>query len=435
MMQKPKSVSKVTITARGPLRGSLVVPPSKSYTHRAVLMASLAAGKSKVSRPLISRDTAATIEACGMIGATLNETDSAILVEGTKPTTPDDVVDVQNSGTTLRFMTSVLALAPDGYSVLTGDSSIRKRPMQPLLDALSVLGVRAWSARGNGCAPIIVEGGGFHGGEAVIKGDVSSQFVSSLLISAPLGDKDTKLNVMEAVSRPYIDATIHMLGLFGIHVEREGYSNFSIPSTQVYSPRDFRVPSDFSSASFAMAAVALRGGRVVMRGLDAELPQADAAIVDVLESLGVKVNRAQDSVTVEADGDFLKGGRFRLSNSPDLLPVVAALALKSKEPVEILGVGHARFKETDRIGVITNEFRKIGVHVDEMKDGMKIRPPHSFKRSLVDAHDDHRIFMALSLVSLLVPEGIPVVGSESLDVSYPEFLSDLKRIGASVKTR
>lgn len=422
------------VVATGPLSGSVSVPPSKSYTHRAALMASLAAGVSKVRNPLLSRDTNATLAACAAFGARVEPTGRGVEITGTRPRLPDDVVNVENSGTTLRFMTSALSLSPEGYAILTGDSSIRRRPMQPLLDTLSRLGVKAWSSRGNGCAPVVVRTGGMRGGRASIRGDVSSQFVSSLLISTPLAERDTTLTVADAVSRPYIEMTLRLGRTFGVKVEGEGYSRFRVPAGQEYSPAEFTVPADFSSASFIVAAVAVAGGKVRIDNLDASLPQGDSRIVDIVREMGAKVASERGALVVSSDGDRLSGGRFDLGDTPDLLPVVSALALKSDSPVEVVGTAHARFKETDRIAIVAKELSKLGVAVEEREDGLLISPTRRrLEPALMDAHDDHRMFMAFSLASMLIPGGTPILGAESLDVSYPTFLEDIKRLGAKVK--
>ncbi len=422
-----------TVRVKGRLEGSVRVPPSKSYTHRAVVMASLSNGDSTVINPLVSRDTNATVEACKAFGAEVVQHDGRFVVRGSRPRTPEDVVNVENSGTTLRFMTSLFSLTPEGYSVLTGDASIRKRPMQPLLDALGQLGVSAWSSRGNGCAPVVVKGGGIQGGTANIRGDVSSQFVSSLITAAPFADEDVTVEVRDVVSKPYIDATLAVASKFGVRTKRESYSSFFTASGQVYKPCTFSVPADLSSASFIAAAVAIAGGSVRLGGLDFALPQGDAIIVDVLESMGARVKKSEEEILVESDGGTLEGGTFDLADTPDLLPVVTALALKCGSPVEVVGVAHARFKETDRIEVLTEELKKLGASVEERRDGLTIRPAE-LHASILDAHDDHRMFMAFSLVSMLFPSGIPVVGVESLDVSYPSFLKDLKVLGAEVRS-
>src|SRR5208283_1172622 len=222
-----------------------------------------------------------TIAACRAMGATLEARELTLRISGTAPKTPDDIVNVENSGTTLRFMTSVFATAAGGYTVLSGDSSIRRRPRQPLLDTLGELGVEAWSTRMNGCSPVVVKAGGINGGEATIRGDVSSQFVSSLLISAPLAKTDTVLHVADAVSRPYIEATLWLSRQFGVRVERGEYSRFRGEAGQRYKPIRFTIPADFSSASFIVAAVARMGGRVELRNLDPEFPQGDSAILKI----------------------------------------------------------------------------------------------------------------------------------------------------------
>ena len=439
-MARSASVHGVTrVTAAGPLRGSVSVPPSKSYTHRAVLMASLAVdGRGKGSRirnPLLSRDTNATVDACAAMGAEMERREGALTIRGTRPKVPDDVINVENSGTTLRFMTSTFSLAPDGYVVLTGDSSIRRRPMQPLLDTLGQLGVQAWSSRGNGCAPVVVKTGGMRGGKASIRGDVSSQFVSSLLISSPLAEIDTTLTVADAVSRPYIEMTLRLAEHFGVRVRKSGYSEFEVSSGQEYRAADFTVPADFSSASFVVAAVAMVGGRVRIDNLDASLPQGDAHIAEIARQMGAKVEEERGALVVASDGDKLRGGTFDLGDTPDLLPVVAALALRCDSPVEIVGTAHARFKETDRIAIVAKELSKLGVNVKERDDGLKILPQKGkLQAALMDAHDDHRMFMAFSLASMLIPGGAPVVGAESLDVSYPTFLEDIRKLGAKVKS-
>ncbi len=424
--------ARVRLAADGKLEGSVEVPPSKSYTHRAVVMASLSAGTSAIHRPLRSRDTLATFAACRAMGARVEDSGEDLSVTGSEPRAAKDVINVANSGTTLRFMTSVFTLPRRGFTTLTGDSSIRQRPMQPLLDALSGLGARARSANGDGLAPIVAGEGGMQGGDADIRGDVSSQFVSSALISSPLALGDSRLRVYDAVSRPYVDATVKMSDLYGIEIDRDGLSQFWVRGRQHYRRCDFTVPSDFSSASFLMGAVALVGGRVELKGLDASLPQGDSKMVDFLGRMGVRADEHKDSIVIRSDGEGLVGGKFDLSDTPDLLPVLAVMALRCDDGLEISGVAHARFKETDRISVAAGELRKLGARVEEKPDGMKIIKPRRLSPAVLDAHEDHRMFMAFALASLLARDEVRVVGEESLDVSYPGFLRDMQQLGVRV---
>ncbi len=422
----------VSLSAEGGFSGTVTVPPSKSYTHRAIIAASLSSGESKVYNHLVSRDTTATTNACRAMGAKLNEEGSSLVVEGSKPRAADDVVNVENSGTTLRFMTSVFALPRQGYTVLTGDASIRRRPMQGLLDALGALGAKAKSTNGNGHAPIIVGEGGIQGGDVEIRGDVSSQFISSIMIASPLAREDTSLRVSDMVSRPYVEATLQLLALHGIEIGREGDSTFRIRGGQEYRPADFAIPGDFGSAAFVMGAVALAGGDVEISGLTTSLPQGDLAALDFFRRLGIKLDVRQNSVRVVGDGGRLSGGVFDLADSPDLLPVLSMLSLKCDAPVEMRGVSHARFKESDRIEVAAEGLRRMGAVVEEREDGLKAIGPREVKPAVLDAHDDHRMFMAFCLASLIAPGSVRVEGVESLDVSYPSFLEDLAGLGARV---
>lgn len=417
------------------LQGSLTAPPSKSYTHRAVILASLCNGVSAVTNPLLSGDTMATVDACRALGVEVSKDENLVIEGGLPLNVPDDVIDVENSGTTLRLITSIAALTSKGYSVLTGDESVRRRPMQPLLDALHTIGVRCWSSRLNGSAPIIVEGGGIHGGPVTVSGEISSQFISSLLIASPLAHHETLLRIEgRCVSRPYVDATLKVIEHFGGRVIEEDTGIFRIPSQQKYSSKSFRVPGDFSSASFILAGGAITEGEVSVDGLNFNLPQGDAAVVDILKSMGadVSVDLNRGRVTVRGVGS-LSGGEFDLLDTPDLLPIVAVLACRSEEEVLIRGVKHARFKETDRVSVLAEELPKLGVSVEELEDGLRVVGAKSLKRCVLDAHGDHRMAMAFSIAGLASEEGCLVDGFESVDVSYPGFKEDIHLLGGRLE--
>lgn len=390
---------------------------------------------SKIKRPLLSRDTRATIDACKLFGADILEED-VLVVKGRLPLiVPDNVVNVENSGTTLRLMTSVSALAPKGYSVLTGDASIRTRPMLPLLKALNSIGVRCWSTRSNGCAPIIVEGGGVSGGSVSISGEVSSQFISSLLIATPLANRKTLVRIEgKSVSRPYLDATMKMVEYFGGEIVEEPNGVFNVSPNQQYSPKTFSVPGDFSSGSTILLAGAVAGGEVSVEGFDFSLPHGDMVIVDILKNMGVKVivDKMRGKVTVNGSSS-INGGEFNLVNTPDLLPVVALLACKSEKKVVITGVKHARFKETDRVSVLAQELPKLGVQIKEFDDGLEIVGSRHFKNCTLDAHDDHRMAMVFSIAGLASKEGCWVDGFESIDVSYPGFADDIHKLGGNLQ--
>ncbi len=417
---------------RSKISGSVICPPSKSYTHRVVAIASLAVGESTVTNPLLARDTIATINACKILGSDVKQNDTTIRINGRNEFSSNDrEINAENSGTTIRIATAMSSLVQSGKTILTGDESLRKRPMQPLLDALKQLGVECRSLA-NGMPPLVVSGGGIKGGHAKIIGDVSSQFISALLISCIYSDKDVEIEVQsEQVSKPYIDATLAVMQKFGARIENNHYTNYYIRPMK-YRPVSFAVPSDFSSAAMMLAAGAV-GGEITVRGLNFELPQADAKIIDILHDMGVSVKLDRSKGTVSVTGpEKLEAGTFNLNNTPDLLPVVSVLALKAKGKVTIKGVAHTRVKETDRIANIAVELKKLGAEIEEFEDGLSIKASEKLKNAKLDAYNDHRLFMAFCIASLLTEKCV-VEGLESVDVSYPTFIDDFIKLGANVQ--
>lgn len=419
---------------RSQLSGKARCPSSKSYTHRAIFLAALSDGVSRIYNPLISRDTISTVNACKALGPQIFHEGSSLRIIGSTLKAPDTVIDAGNSGTTIRIATSVCSLIESGYSVLTGDSSLRTRPMRPLLISLGRLGVECFSTKLDGTPPIVIKGGGLKGGNVTINGSISSQFLSSLLIASVRAASDVSIAVEgDQVSRPYILSTIASMEKFGIEVERDNeLRNFNVSSGK-YTPSIFYVPSDLSSASMMIAAGILVGkDRIQLSGLNFDLPQGDSKIFSIVEQMNGKIvmDTARGELYVEGS-ERLDGGEFDLKDSPDLLPVVSILALKAKSPVLISGISHARFKETDRVKNITTELRKLGATVSENYDSILIQPPAIIKNASLESFDDHRIFMALSIASLMTDHST-LNGAESVDVSYPSFLEDLKMMGANI---
>jgi 3-phosphoshikimate 1-carboxyvinyltransferase len=419
---------------RSQLSGTARCPSSKSYTHRAIFLAALSEGESKIHNPLISRDTLSSINACKAIGPQIISEESSLRIMGTDLKTPDTVIDAGNSGTTIRIATSVCSLIESGYSILTGDSSLRTRPMDPLLCSLGELGVDCFSTKLDGTPPIVVKGGGLNGGNVTIDGSISSQFVSSLLIAAVRARNDVSIIVEgDQVSRPYILSTIATMEKFGIEVERDSSLRNFYVKTGTNSPCIFHVPSDLSSAALMVAAgVLLSKDKIQLSGLNLDLPQGDSKIFSIVRQMNgsIRVDADRGELFVEAS-ERLDGGEFDLKDSPDLLPVVSILALKAKGPVVINGVSHARFKETDRVRNITTELRKLGAVVSETLNSISIQAPTTIKNASLESFDDHRLFMALTIAALLTNHST-LDGAESVDVSYPSFLEDLRRMGANV---
>jgi 3-phosphoshikimate 1-carboxyvinyltransferase len=419
---------------RSQLTGTARCPSSKSYTHRAVFLAALSDGESRLHDPLISRDTLSSINACRALGSQILYEGTSLRIIGTALKAPDNVIDAGNSGTTIRIATSVCSLIESGYSVLTGDNSLRTRPMGPLLFSLGKLGVDCFSTKLDGTAPIVIKGGGLKGGNVTINGSISSQFVSSLLIAAVRASNDVSIGVEgELVSRPYIMSTIATMEKFGVEVDHDNdLRNFNVKNG-TYSPGIFHVPSDLSSASMMVAAgVLVSKDKIQLSGLNFDLPQGDSKIFNIVEQMNGRIvmDTLKGELFVEKS-ERLDGGEFDLKDSPDLLPVVSILALKAKSPVVINGISHARFKETDRVKNITTELRKLGATVSETQNSISIRPPAVVKNASLESFDDHRLFMALAIASLLTNHST-LNGAESVDVSYPSFLDDLTRMGANI---
>ena len=410
------------------LTGIIACPPNKSYTHRAIFLASLAKGKSVIRNVLLSRDTIATINACKAFGAEISIDGSTVTVESKGKVIPQkSEIDATNSGTTIRISAAIAALS-DTKIILTGDSSLKKRPMQPLLDALGKLGAACTSTDGK--PPITVKGKIF-GGNTNISGSVSSQFISALLMAAPKTEKGITLEIEgDLVSKPYLDATVATMKKFGASVNTIlPYKKYNIPK-QDYKPIDFTAPADFSSVALLLSAAVLIGDNMSIISPVGDLPQGDREMLSHLEKLGVQVNIGDDVITVKSP-QLLKGGRFDLSNTPDLLPPIAILALKTSGPIEIFNVRHARFKETDRIAILAQELSKLGVNVTEKEDGLILNAPGIIKSAELNSFEDHRLFMAFSISAMFVGN-CTVTDPDSVYVSYPTFIDDMNRIGAKI---
>lgn len=416
------------------ISGTLRCPSSKSYTHRAIAIASLAKGKSIINMPLISRDTLATLSASSALGVKINQQKSRLIVEGKHTLdTPENIINAENSGTTIRIFTVMAALVRRGFTVLTGDTSLRKRPMQPALDALTQLGVVCYSSRMNGLAPLLIKGGGIQGGKVRIDGNISSQFLSSLLISTIYAKSPVSIRVGgRQVSKPYISSTIATMEKFGVIIDyKKDFLEYYVQNKK-YSPTEFHVPADFSTAALLLAAGVLAGGSITLKGLSFSLPQADSKILEILKDMNaeISVNKKRGEATVTGS-KILEGGSFDLTDTPDLLPVLSILALKARSPVKVTGIAHARLKETDRVANIASQIKKFGATVVEEEDQLLIIAPQVIKNSSIQTFNDHRLFMAFVIASLLT-EKSEVEGAESIDVSYPNFLLDLIQLGAKI---
>lgn len=418
----------LTIQETGRLEGVLKAPPSKSYTIRAVIAALLSDGVSTIRDPLYSLDTEACIKACAKLGAKIKQGQDALVIEGTcgKITAPERVLDTENSGTTIRLLTGIAGLA-DTKITLTGDASIQKRPIGELLDALSQLGVEVDSE--NEFPPHSVTGP-LQGGVCKIRGDISSQFISSLLMSAPYAREDTVINVTTALkSRPYVDLTLSVLEKFRVKIDNLDYASFKIPCKQVYTATKYTVEGDYSSAAFLLAAAAITESDVTVKNLFADSKQADKKIVDILRQMGADVTVNKESIQVKGN-KHLNAITMDLSDSPDLVPICSVLASLAEGETVIENVAHARLKECDRIHAMAVELSKMGADIEEREDGLLIQGGGLSGGAVIESWHDHRIVMSMAVAALAAGGETTIKDSEVAAVTYPNFTKDIREIGA-----
>jgi len=410
------------------ISGKLVCPPNKSYTHRAVFLASLAKGESIIKNALFSSDTNATIEACKKFGVEIKKLENKLVIRNSNQIIQPSTIDAANSGTTIRIASALASLA-DGKTTLSGDQSLNQRPMQPLLNALESLGAKCSSIEGH---PPVTISGKIIGGEVTIPGDISSQFISALLIVAPLSQNEIVLNIDGVlVSKPYLDATIASMKKFGVHVTTDIiYKKYTIPP-QTYNATTFTIPSDYSSLALLLSACVLIGDDLKIQITTSELPQADEAFIDILKKIGVDVSIDENYISVKSP-EKLQGGKFDLNNSPDLLPPLSILALKTKNSIEIFNIKHARYKETDRISIIGRELQKFGISIEEKEDGLILHPVEEPTGTNLNSENDHRLFMAFCIAGMYVGN-CSVSDPESVDISFPNFIEELISVGGRIK--
>ncbi len=415
------------------LEGRVKSPPSKSYTHRAVIGASLAEGKSIIYSPLWGKDCLSSVYGCRMLGAKINLSLKNDLWEvfGGDLKTPENIINVGNSGTTLRILTSISSQIPKGFSILTGDSSIRKRPMQPLLDALKQLNINAFSSKLDGTAPIIVESGKLRGNLVKIRGDVSSQFITSLLMLLPFNDEDTTLKLTTPLkSKPYVDITLDILKKFDINIEYEDNS-FIVYGNQKYRPINYTVEGDYSSASYIIAAGILINSKIEILNLYADSKQGDKRFIDLVKEMGADIKVKKDRIIVEGEYN-LNGIDIDAKDIPDLVPTLAVLGCFAEGTTRIYNAEHVRYKESDRLKACYTELKKMGADIEEKKDGLIIRGVKKLKGAKLNTYHDHRLVMAFTVAGLKA-EGETVIDDESsVKISFPNFVEVMKSLGANI---
>lgn len=418
--------------ASSPVNGDVLLPGSKSYTNRALLLAAMADGHSILREVLLSDDTRYMAAALCTLGITVetNEAERRFDVVGTGGTIPVGQAElfVGNSGTSARFLAAFLALGHGEY-VVDGVERMRQRPIEPLLDALRQLGVEAISINGTGCPPLRIRSSGFTGGVATIPGDRSSQYFSALLMVGPLAREGLTIEVTgDLVSKPYIDLTADSMHSFGATMVNEQYQRFVVPGGQHYRATDYTIEPDASAASYFFALAAATGGRVRVNHLGRASAQGDLRFIDVLEQMGCEIVR--DASYTEVSGPAqLQGVDVDMNGISDTVQTLAAIAPLAASPVNIRNVKHIRYKETDRLSALVNELRRLGVQVDEREDGLTINPGR-IQAAEIQTYDDHRMAMSFAVLGTAVP-GITILDPGCVAKTFPDFFERLAAVVGS----
>jgi 3-phosphoshikimate 1-carboxyvinyltransferase len=434
-------------------QGKLRLPPSKSYMHRAMFIASLAMKPSEITGcgSTMSDDVLATIGALRVFGIEVKHSPGA---NGTLRVLPGETsrsqisVFARGSGTTARFTIGFAALAKEGAHVrISGDNSLSRRPMESILESLSELGVNCYYENEKGKLPITIEGGGIRGGECTVDGSISSQFISSLLISCTKARNDCTIRIKDPsklVSKPYIDATLAMLSYFGLKVKpissKLGYSSFRIKANQRAKPRKFSVPGDMSTAAALIGTTLATGGTSELLGVNSRFPQSDSAMIQIARKFGASIRKTGGSMIVKSERNNFLDLEFDLKESPDIVPVVVGLAAALGRQVEITNVGHLRFKESDRISVLSRELKKLGVRTRESSSTLsilgKVDDTNEVRKPiLINPEKDHRMLMAIAIAALSGRYGeIMISDPDCVGKSYPAFVNDLQKLCHEKKT-
>jgi 3-phosphoshikimate 1-carboxyvinyltransferase len=413
-----------------PPKATVRVPGSKSLTNRALVIAAMADGHSLLKGALDCEDTQVMTGALRSLGIAVNH-DRALCqigVHGCSGTIPVSTasLNLANSGTSIRFLTAMVATGNGTYH-LDGTARMRERPIADLLVALNRLGANARSDLGNGCPPLTIEASGLAGNDVFVKGHISSQFLSALLMALPFG-RETSLIEVEGVlvSEPYIQMTLRVMEAFGVSVTNRKFRRFDVHPAH-FRACDYTIEPDASAASYFFALAAITGGSVTVEGLGTKSVQGDMAFVDVLEHMGCTVNRAPLSTTVI--GGPLKAVDVDMNAFSDTVMTQAVVALFAQGVSRIRNVAHIRHKETDRIAALATELRRLGANVDEQPDGLVIDPPPlgKLRGAKIATYLDHRMAMSFALAGLRI-EGVVIDDPGCVAKTYPEFWDDFDRV-------
>jgi 3-phosphoshikimate 1-carboxyvinyltransferase len=408
-----------------PLSATVRVSGSKSLINRALLIASLANGTTRLTNALFSDDSCYFAKALQTLGfdVQLDETNQQMTVRGLGGKIPAKYAElfIGNAGTAARFLSAFLTLGRGRY-IVDGDSRMRERPVQDLIEALNQLGVEVEAT--NGCPPVEIFAKGLSGGKTKIAGNISSQFLSALLMVAPYANSPIEVEVTtELNSKPYVDMTIAIMEDFGVRVERQGYERFIIRPSFFSPLASYHIESDVSAASYFFAAPAICGGTVRVENISRKSKQGDIAFLDILQQIGCRIEEGNSFIEVTST-QRINGIEADMREIPDTAQTLATIAPFATSPTRIRGIASARVKETDRVHATCAELARLGVRVDEHEDGMTIYPCDNIQAAMIRTYHDHRMAMAFSLIGLRVP-GISIDNPSCVSKTFPNFFEVL----------
>jgi 3-phosphoshikimate 1-carboxyvinyltransferase len=420
-MKQIKPISQINAKIR--------VPGSKSYTQRALVTSALAEGRSILRDALISEDTTYLMGALRLLGANITQEANSLVVEGTggRLVSPAEPLYLGNNGTGFRFLTSTVALGRGTFRI-DGNSRMRQRPIQPLVDALRTVGVEASCVEADGCPPVEVKAKGLPGGKTRLTTALSSQYVSSLLLASPYAEKNTEIEISGSIpSWPYIELTLDVMARFGVDVLVSEQRRFQIEGPQVYRARDYVIEGDVSSATYFMAAAAIVGGTARVSNVDGHSLQGDLRFLQILETMGCRVSVAGRGIEITGPLTNHEDLSLDLNEVPDMVPALAVVSAFRRGKTLLGNILHLRVKESDRIEALSNELRRIGAKVEEKKEGMMVQGMAD-RGAEIECYSDHRIAMSFAVAGLAI-KGMVIKDPDCVQKSFPDFWEKLESLG------
>jgi len=422
----------IEIKSVGNLDASLVAPPSKAHTLRALFISSLADGKSILKNALFAEDQLLAADALRSFGAKISRKGNDFIVEGNGGvlSVPKKRIFAGNSGLTLRFLLSYASLCPKGKTVITGSERMKQRPASDLISALHQLGIKTRSLSKKSFIPLEISANSFEGGKATMDGSKSSQYISAILLSAPYAKSDIELHVKgNLASKPYVDITLEVMRSFGVYAAHVGYEKFAVISGQRYVPKHYEIEGDYSSSSFFFSGAAICNGKVKVSNLNPHSLQGDKHFLSLLEKMGCSVSFSQGCAIVEGTSKLKPLGKIDMQDYPDIVLPLAVTGAFAKGKTTISNISHLRIKESDRIASAVRELKRIGAKARATKNAIIIEGNggKNLHGAEIETYNDHRVAMSFAVAGLKL-KGMKIKNEECVQKSFPDFFKKLSSL-------